>query len=106
IHPYRFEKIGLVKSLKNTIKQLQESTTIFFSEEIKNKNTIELVISEEKHLQIYRIIQEALNNVLKHSKTTACNLSVYSELEYVNFIIKDNGIGFDTLEVSNNSLGM
>ncbi|WP_143273602.1 sensor histidine kinase [Aquimarina sp. MAR_2010_214] len=106
IHPYRFEKIGLEASLKNTIKLLQESTSIFFSEEIKNKENIEGMISKEKHLQIYRILQEALNNVLKHSKTSACNLSVYSELEYVNFIVKDNGIGFVFSEANKRSLGM
>ena len=52
-------------------------------------------ISPEKELIIYRIVQESLNNIVKHAK--ACKISVMLTYSYpkVIFMIRDDGIGFD-----------
>lgn len=59
-----------------------------------------------KKVALYRIIQEIVNNVKKHAKATKLYIRGINCKEYVNFIIKDNGIGFnyeDTLrEIYNN----
>ena len=43
---------------------------------------------------IYRIAQEALNNIVKHSNATELKLHLYREEDYVNLRIDDNGKGF------------
>ncbi|MEJ4088936.1 sensor histidine kinase [Galbibacter orientalis] len=108
LHPYKFEKIGLLASLKNTIKVLQQNTAIFFSEEINEEENLVSTIDIEKHLQIFRIIQEALNNVIKHSEAKACFLDIKADVNYINFFVKDNGKGFVVSKYKNlsNSLGM
>jgi signal transduction histidine kinase len=44
---------------------------------------------------IYRVLQEALNNISKHSKTTLVNLSLQKKEGAIEFIIQDKGQGFN-----------
>ncbi|QDO93979.1 sensor histidine kinase [Formosa sediminum] len=105
LHPFQFETLGLIKSIKNTIENFQKNSTIFYSEDIEIDT---LDIPKDKEIYIYRMIQECLNNVEKHSKANACIVSLSNLKDAVIFQIKDNGIGFDITENSKllNSLGM
>ncbi|RSK39313.1 sensor histidine kinase [Mangrovimonas spongiae] len=105
LHPFQFEKLGLIASIKNTVENFQKNSNIFYSEDIDIQD---LNISKDKEIFIYRMIQECLNNVEKHSQAKACNVMVKEAEKYVLFQIKDNGIGFDLTENSQllNSLGM
>ena len=44
---------------------------------------------------LYRIAQEQLNNIEKHSKASLATISVFADGEHASMVIKDNGIGFD-----------
>lgn len=57
-------------------------------------------------VEIYRIAQESLNNVVKYARATRVELSVRLEAEQVHMEIKDNGIGFDMTCVKPTSLGL
>ncbi|WP_435133339.1 tetratricopeptide repeat-containing sensor histidine kinase [Formosa sp. A9] len=105
LHPFQFEKLGLIKSIKNTIEAFQKNSTIFYSEDIEDTD---LDIPKEKEIFIFRMIQECLNNVEKHSQAKACVVSIENINDAVLFEIKDNGRGFDVTEDSEllNSLGM
>ena len=56
-------------------------------------------ISNPVKTVIYRVLQEALNNISKHSKTTLVNLTVQKKEGGIDFIIQDRGQGFDLNEV-------
>ncbi len=105
LHPFRFEKLGLIDSIKDTIDTFQKNSEIFYSEEIDVEN---LSISKDKEIFVYRMIQESLNNVEKHSQAKACMVSVEEKSDAIIFQIKDNGVGFDVSENSESltSLGM
>ncbi|SFS40467.1 sensor histidine kinase [Lutibacter maritimus] len=105
LHPFQFEKLGLVTSLKNLIKNFQKNSTVFYSEDIQITDGL---IPKENEIYIFRMLQECLTNVEKHAKATACNLSAKEEKNYIIFKVKDNGKGFDTNKKpeSINSLGM
>ena len=94
LHPFEFEKTGLLKSIENLVDSFQRSSPIFYSHNISNIKRINKYISIEKKLYIYRILQESLVNVEKHSQSTACLLSVLKTKKYFEFIVKDNGKGF------------
>jgi signal transduction histidine kinase len=53
-------------------------------------------LSEKLRLTAYRIIQEQLNNILKHSKASSVLLKIVQDNVNLSLIIQDNGIGFDT----------
>jgi signal transduction histidine kinase len=47
---------------------------------------------------VYRIVQEALNNVVKHAQATRVVVRLEQQDDTLKAVIEDNGIGFDTLE--------
>ena len=50
---------------------------------------------------IYRILQEALNNIAKHSKANLVSISLKEKDDRIELVIEDNGIGFDMESVKN-----
>jgi len=56
--------------------------------------------------QVYRICQEALNNVVKHARATEVHIHLLSQPEQMRLSIKDNGRGFDQHQTAAKSLGL
>ena len=56
----------------------------------------EASLNEEQKVTIYRIVQEQLNNVLKHAQASSVNIQLNTAGDHVNLLIEDNGKGFDT----------
>ncbi len=54
--------------------------------------------SSEIDILLYRCVQEALNNVVKHSKATNVTIEIVLEEREIHMKIKDNGNGFDVKE--------
>jgi signal transduction histidine kinase len=57
-------------------------------------------------VEIYRIAQESLNNVVKYARATQVEINLRLEADQVHLEIKDNGIGFDPTSVKPTSLGL
>ena len=56
--------------------------------------------------EVYRVIQEALNNILKHAHATYVFVKIVEDQNHINVIIQDNGRGFDqTLTGKSGGLG-
>jgi signal transduction histidine kinase len=56
-------------------------------------------ISNPAKTVIYRVLQEALNNISKHSKTTLVNVSLQKKEGEIKFTVQDHGRGFDVDEI-------
>lgn len=52
-------------------------------------------LSSVEGINSYRIIQESINNALKHAKATKVSVEVLCQNQFIEIIIRDNGIGFD-----------
>lgn len=105
LHPFQLQEMGITKALEHTVTQIDENTTLFISSEIDN---IDNIFNQEGEVNIYRIVQESLSNVLKHAKAEASKISVKKMANFVVISIKDNGVGFDFSEKLQNvkSLGL
>lgn len=57
-------------------------------------------------VEMYRIVQESLNNIVKYSRATQVQIDVQLDSDYVHIEIKDNGIGFEPACVKPTSLGL
>ena len=55
-------------------------------------------LDKEKELHLYRILQECLNNILKHAQASAIKVSLEVDEAFVQLRIEDNGKGFDFSE--------
>ena len=64
-----------------------------------------IFMDSEKELILFRIIQESFNNIVKHSKATKVWLTLNYKFNYLQIIIRDNGIGFNTQEILGNIKG-
>lgn len=56
------------------------------------------VFTSVEGMNVYRIIQESINNTLKHAAASAINITVYKQLNAINIQIDDNGKGFEESE--------
>lgn len=105
LHPFQLQELGITKAIEHTITQIDENTSLFISSEIEN---IDNLFSQEQEVNIYRIVQESLSNILKHANAEAGKISVTKLVDKVVISIKDNGKGFDFSEQYKNikSLGL
>jgi signal transduction histidine kinase len=90
LYPSYLEKIGLVRSVARLMEKIQDATTIQCSFEI-SENVDELSLQIKTHL--YRIIQECVNNTVKHSGATALKVSIEQKNKGFQLVYQDNGKG-------------
>lgn len=83
---------GLVNSISNELQRIRK-TRKFETEIIIEGDTYNLGVQQE--IIVFRIVQEVLNNAIKHAKATHISVSLNYELNAFRLIIADNGIGFD-----------
>ncbi len=98
LYPAMFDNIGLQASIEALCERLTEAG-LFTTSEINY--TIKL--PKRSELQLYRIIQEALNNTLKHARANAAKVTIETKDDELWVEIKDNGIGFDATQKMNDT---
>lgn len=91
LHPSAVAKLGLERSVSSLLEKTQANTDLVTS--VSVKNDIELLQSDVK-TQIYRIIQECINNTVKHANATALKVSLKIEDDQFQMTYRDNGFGF------------
>lgn len=90
--PSILKELGLETALRNLCKMMAQASNIkiqFESLPLKKK------FHERINTYLYRISQEALNNVVKHSVATEVNIQLLELRNHIELIIEDNGKGFD-----------
>jgi len=88
----RLAENGLFVTIRHEIKQLEKTGlyTIHFESEIKEK-----VVDKHTTIFVYRMVQEILNNIVKHSAAKNIWLYMFIEDNKIHISIKDDGKGFD-----------
>ncbi|GAE25898.1 sensor histidine kinase LiaS [Halalkalibacter wakoensis JCM 9140] len=94
------------KSLNTGIHQLFQ--------EMKDKYEMDVAITIQEDMnipkgiedQIFRMVQEAISNVLRHAKATQLELQIKQTTQELKIKLIDNGIGFDAKHVQQNSYGL
>lgn len=68
-------------------------------------NIAHLELNLDMQLNLYRIVQEQLRNILKYAKATVIDFSFFIDGDFINLKLKDNGVGFDS-EVAKYGIGI
>jgi two-component system sensor histidine kinase UhpB len=94
---------GKQMSLYESIKNLLDDLLIVHPIKIKfhNIKLDEATLDEKLQLTIFRIVQEQVNNILKHAKATSATITLNKEDNEVILLISDNGEGTDILKKIN-----
>lgn len=97
LSPLILENLGLSAALRWLIEEFSKRTQVQSLVSIEN---IEGIFPPAAQTLIYRIFQECLTNIAKHARASHVSLVVQQEGELVNFLIEDDGIGFDPERIS------
>jgi signal transduction histidine kinase/ligand-binding sensor domain-containing protein len=98
LHPHHLDNLGLTKSIRAMIDNLESTTSIRFTFDSDN---IDHKFDPESEINFFRIIQECVNNIVKHSEADKSSVIIKSGSNSLSVTISDNGKGFDP---ENNSL--
>ena len=91
LRPYQLDRFGLTKTIEAMYKQAARSSGISFTTELE---PLDGVFSKQDEISIYRIVQEAVNNIVKHSQASEAQVVIERQQEAVELRIRDNGRGF------------
>lgn len=92
-------KFGLVNAIEDLC--LKVSNEDLLLELIDHDEDI--ILDKELEFKLYHIIEECVNNILKHSKATKATIKINLRHEILLIEIKDNGIGFNLNEAANST---
>lgn len=97
LRPMSIDDLGLVPTLERYIDRIEEKNDFSIELKVNYNNTLKSEnISEIISMAIFRIAQEALNNIEKYAKADQVILEVSFNDKNTDITIQDNGIGFDT----------
>jgi signal transduction histidine kinase len=92
LRPYQLDKIGLSKTIEGMLTRVGETCEITFDMEIAN---VDPYFSPGAAINVFRIVQEAVNNVVRHAGAASASVSVARLGSAVEIVIADDGHGFD-----------
>lgn len=101
LKPILLNEYGLSPTIKSLVDSVSKSTKItgnFSSSGPQQK------VDSEIELIIFRICQEAINNIIKHSKASEFDIQLIFSDKFIKFIISDNGIGISSDELIINKI--
>jgi len=104
-HSGQMKDRGLIPALEKLTKNVSSFSKI----EVEFDSFIgqELELDDHLELNIFRIVQEAMANIVKHSKAGTASVSITNIESLLNIIIEDDGKGFDLQKVkTKGSLGL
>jgi signal transduction histidine kinase len=103
LHPSRLQSLGLIESVRllcSEISQRRQVNIEFSSSELPP------AVDPRVSLCLYRIAQEALHNIAKHSQARDASVELTREGNEVYLHIADTGIGFDPVALDRAGLGL
>ena len=104
LHPAKLEQLGLVAAVRGLCRELGAARHIAVEFE---PHAVPRVVPDEIALCLYRIVQEGLQNVIKHSGSATAKVELMSNENELCLIVSDQGCGFDsTVATSEGSLGL
>lgn len=93
LRPYQIDLLGLTQSIRSLVSETFDAAAIDYVLDIDD---LDMVSDPEMQINIYRIVQECINNIVKHAQATATTVRVKIVAAGLYITITDNGSGFDT----------
>jgi signal transduction histidine kinase/ligand-binding sensor domain-containing protein len=91
LRPYRLDRLGLTTALRAMIDTASAASSTIFRAEIDN---IDGVFPKEAEINFYRIVQECVNNILKHSQASQASIRIDRTKAGFTLTVRDDGRGF------------
>jgi signal transduction histidine kinase len=103
LSPRVLEEMGLIAAIRKEVREVSRTTGI--------KALIDLPdalapLDHESEIAIYRIVQEALHNIAKHSGAKRLRVQVKPETAWIRIVVEDDGVGFTTRNPAAQGFGL
>ncbi len=95
LRPFQLDQLGLTNAIEAMIRTVSTASEIKFATELDN---VDDLFAEDLRINFYRIVQESLNNVMKHSQATQVSVRIKRSVENITLTIHDNGKGFTLID--------
>jgi len=89
-------EVGLAKAIENLVSQLKKAGRYEVNFEIRGDDNY---FDEKKEIIMFRVLQESINNILRHSKASSIWIMLDYSKKAISMSVKDDGIGFDTEKI-------
>jgi PAS domain S-box-containing protein len=97
LHPAKLDHLGLVAAIKSFCDEVSSHQRLNI--EFRHLD-IPATLPKDCTLSLFRIVQESVNNIVKHSGATQVRVLLERSAESVRLLVEDNGRGFDAASVS------
>lgn len=91
-------KLGLVSAVRELIDKLTSAHLLWIDLSVDG---FSVALGEIQEINFFRLLQELLNNTVKHSKATLITIELKNDEKFVYLLFTDNGTGFDTAQIKN-----
>jgi signal transduction histidine kinase len=99
MNPEVIESYGLIKALEMELEKMKKPELFRISFNVTGSP---IFMDSQKELVIFRIVQEAFNNILKHAKANHVLLQLYYNEDHMEATVQDDGAGFIPGQLSDN----
>ena len=92
MRPPNLEAVGLEAALRDMVENAARYGGL--EQQFVFESADEAVVSDEVKIVLYRVVQESLNNILKHARATQIEVILRQGTQNITLSIRDNGCGF------------
>ncbi len=103
LRPMSLDDLGLVPTLKRYIDNFLDQTGILIDFKVIGSRKR---LSGTYEVTIFRLIQEALNNIFKHAEASSGKVRLEYGVDIINIFVSDDGIGFNNREIGEEKYGL
>jgi len=94
LRPHLLDKLGMTRGLIHSISQMHETSATAFDVQI---DPVDGLLSPEQEVHVYRIIQEAVNNIVRHAEAKHASVRVRINPPDLVVLVQDDGKGFPSI---------
>jgi signal transduction histidine kinase len=91
LRPFHIDRLGLTAALGAMIRRASSDELRFTTE----LDSIDGLLAPEQEINLYRIVQEGVNNIVKHAAASAASVTIKRRDGMIELTIADNGRGFE-----------
>lgn len=91
LRPFQIDRLGLTSAIESLVAKVDTPDLRF----VAQLDNIDKLLLPEMEINLYRIVQESINNIIKHSAASQAVISIKRSRGLIEVVIEDNGQGFD-----------
>ena len=99
LRPAELDHLGLTRSVEALLRRMSSSSPILFSGDLE---PVDELLTKDAQVSVFRIVQEWLSNVARHSQANAALVSLRRDDRWLRLRIRDDGTGFSRTDSAQN----